>query len=363
MTQRAVYRVPRESEEELVARLWQAGTSGVETVEEGDCLRVIAFFEEEPPALAGFATLESGEVAKEDWLARWRESAQPLKVGRRFLIDPREIDQPPPPAGRRVLLRIPARAAFGTGSHESTRLVLELMEGVDFSDRAVLDVGTGTGVLALAALALGARSAFGFDVDLVSPILAKQNADLNRIGGHFFAGDVAALGAPAKFDVALVNVIPEEIRSGLQPLRQVMAPGARAIFSGILREPLNGQEAVLPVDEAVRHWFASPRAAVNFLLHAAGLDTSKLGSRRSLTMPGLSATVGEEIEALRRAAGEKAVGLIRREPDETVARIVAGWPQNFDASRAEALGFSAEKSFDEIIAAYLEEERGAVVPA
>ncbi len=145
----------------------------------------------------------------------------------------------------------------------------------------------------------------------------------------------------------------------------VIRPGkpnraASGFFSGILREPLNGEEAVLPVDENVRHWFASPRAAVNFLMHAAALDTSKLGSRRSLTMPGLSATVGEEIEALRRAGGEKAVRLIRREPDETVARIVAGWPRNFDASRAEALGFVAEKSFDEIIAAYLEDERGAV---
>jgi nucleoside-diphosphate-sugar epimerase len=145
----------------------------------------------------------------------------------------------------------------------------------------------------------------------------------------------------------------------------VIRPGkpnkaASGFFSGILREPLNGQEAVLPVDDGVRHWFASPRAAVTFLLHAAELDTSKLGSRRSLTMPGLSATVGEEIEALRRVAGEKAVRLIRREPDETVARIVAGWPQNFDASRAEALGFAAEKSFDEIIAAYLEDERGGV---
>ena len=148
----------------------------------------------------------------------------------------------------------------------------------------------------------------------------------------------------------------------------VIRPGkpnkaASSFFSGILREPLNGEEAVLPVEEGIRHWFASPRAAVNFLLHAAGLDASRLGSRRSLTMPGLSATVGEEIEALRRVAGEKAVRLIRREPDETIVRIVSGWPQNFDASRAAALGFRAESSFDEIIAAYLEEEPGRAVPA
>ena len=79
-------------------------------------------------------------------------------------------------------------------------------------------------------------------------------------------------------------------------------------------------------------------------------------------MPGLSATVGEEIEALRRFGGDKAVKLIRHEPDETITRMVAGWPQNFDASRAIALGFGAEKSFDEIIRAHVEDELGGVDP-
>jgi nucleoside-diphosphate-sugar epimerase len=95
---------------------------------------------------------------------------------------------------------------------------------------------------------------------------------------------------------------------------------------------------------------------VGFLLHAAELDTAPLGQIRTLTMPGLSATVGEEIEALRRAAGDSAVELIRREPDAAVAKIVAGWPGNFDAGRAEALGFTAETSFDEIIRAHIEDE-------
>ncbi len=83
---------------------------------------------------------------------------------------------------------------------------------------------------------------------------------------------------------------------------------------------------MLPVEESVKHWFASPRAATQFLLHAAEIDTAPLGSRRSLTMPGLAATVGEEIEALRRVAGEKAVKLIRREPNPAVAKIISGWP-------------------------------------
>jgi D-erythronate 2-dehydrogenase len=133
---------------------------------------------------------------------------------------------------------------------------------------------------------------------------------------------------------------------------------ASSFFSGILREPLSGQEAVLPVSEDVRHWHASPRAAVGFLTHAATMDLRPLGARRSLTMPGLSATVREQIAALRKAAGEKAVALIRREPDPIIATMVSGWPQNFAANRALALGFRAESSFDEIIRIYIEDELG-----
>jgi nucleoside-diphosphate-sugar epimerase len=131
---------------------------------------------------------------------------------------------------------------------------------------------------------------------------------------------------------------------------------ASGFFSGILREPLAGQEAVLPVPDTVRHWFASPRAAIDFLIHAAELDTGKLGTRRNLSMPGIAATIGEEIEALRRVAGEKAVRLIRRAPDPAIMRIVDGWPRNFDARRATALGFRADPSFDDIIRYHIQDE-------
>jgi nucleoside-diphosphate-sugar epimerase len=136
---------------------------------------------------------------------------------------------------------------------------------------------------------------------------------------------------------------------------------ASGFFSNILREPLSGQEAVLPVSESVRHWFASPRAAVNFLEHAATIDLAPLGHRRNLAMPGLSATVGEEIEALRRFGGDKAVKLIRREPDETIIKIVSGWAERLETPRAEALGFRAETSFDEIVRAHVEDELGGKV--
>jgi D-erythronate 2-dehydrogenase len=136
---------------------------------------------------------------------------------------------------------------------------------------------------------------------------------------------------------------------------------ASGFFSNILREPLVGKEAVLPVSDDVRHWHTSPRSAVGFLVHGATIDLEKVGPRRNLAMPGLSATVGEQIEALRRVAGEKAVALIRREPDEMIMRMCAGWAPGFEAKRATALGFTAEKSFDEIIRAHIDDELGGTL--
>jgi nucleoside-diphosphate-sugar epimerase len=137
---------------------------------------------------------------------------------------------------------------------------------------------------------------------------------------------------------------------------------ASGFFSSIIREPLNGEVAVLPVPDSVRHWHASPRAAVGFLLHAATVNDERLGTRRCLTMPGVSVTVAGQIESLRRIAGEGAVGLIRREPDESVMRIVAGWPSSFDTRRATALGFRADVDFDEIVQVHVQDELGGVIP-
>ncbi|HEX7052503.1 MAG TPA: D-erythronate dehydrogenase [Burkholderiales bacterium] len=131
---------------------------------------------------------------------------------------------------------------------------------------------------------------------------------------------------------------------------------ASGFFSSIIREPLAGQEAVLPVPRSVRHWFASPRAAIGFLLHAAAIAPERLGSRPNLNMPGVSATVGEQIEALGRVAGERAVRLIRETPDPAIRRIVESWPRSFDARRALELGFRAEASFEEIIRIHVADE-------
>jgi D-erythronate 2-dehydrogenase len=143
----------------------------------------------------------------------------------------------------------------------------------------------------------------------------------------------------------------------------VVRPGkpnkaASGFFSGIIRDPLAGVEAVLPVAETVVHTHASPRAAIGFLIHAAGLAPETLGPRVNLSMPGVCCTVADQIAALKRIAGERAVARIRREPDPLVVRIVDGWPQRIEARRARELGFKAESSFEEIIRIHIDEDRG-----
>jgi D-erythronate 2-dehydrogenase len=134
---------------------------------------------------------------------------------------------------------------------------------------------------------------------------------------------------------------------------------ASGFFSNIIRDPLSGHDAVLPVAEDVTHWHASPRSAVEFLLHAGAIDGATLGSRRNLSMPGLSATVGEQIAALTKVAGPKVASRIRREPDPAIISIVSGWPRNFDTRRAEKLGFrAAERTFEDIVRIHIEDELG-----
>ena len=143
----------------------------------------------------------------------------------------------------------------------------------------------------------------------------------------------------------------------------VVRPGkpnkaASGFFSGIIREPLAGVEAALPVSETVVHTHASPRAAIGFLMHAAGLAGNALGARINLSMPGVCCTVAEQIASLRRIAGERVAARIRRAHDPLVARIVDGWPQRIEARRARELGFKAESSFDEIVRIHIDEDRG-----
>lgn len=131
---------------------------------------------------------------------------------------------------------------------------------------------------------------------------------------------------------------------------------ASGFFSNIMREPLAGLPAVLPVPRTVVHTHASPRSAIGFLMHAATIDGEKVGPRRCLTLPGVGVSVGEQIEALERVAGSAVVKLIREEHDEAVWALVKNWPTRFEARRSRELGFRAEENFDEIIRAHIEDE-------
>jgi ribosomal protein L11 methyltransferase len=238
---RRIYALPPDLEESAVALLWMAGTLGVQSTTGADGrLRLEAWFplEADPPEVLPGVELEREETVPDaDWFAVWRERAQPFPVGRTLYLDPREPDDAPVeiPEGRR-LLRLPARAAFGTGSHESTSLALELLEDADLQGRRVLDVGTGTGVLAFAALAFGAESVTGFDLDPAAPFHARDNSALNGLHPRLFAGRLAAIRERPLFDLALINVVPEQILPEMPGLVRLLRPGGEAILSGILQE-------------------------------------------------------------------------------------------------------------------------------
>src|SRR5436305_15090084 len=233
---RRIYLRPPGLEDAAVAVLWMAGTVGVQSTTAADGrLRLEAWFplESEPFEMIPGAELEVEDTVPDaDWFATWRERAQPFPVGRTLWLDPREPEDAAPdiPEGRR-LLRLPARAAFGTGSHESTSLALELLEDADLQGRRVLDVGTGTGVLAFAALALGAASVTGFDLDPAAPFHARDNSALNGLHPRLFAGRLAAVRQRPLFDLALVNVVPEQILPEMPGLVRLLRPGGDAILS------------------------------------------------------------------------------------------------------------------------------------
>ena len=186
----------------------------------------------------------------------------------------------------------------------------------------------------------------------------------DKIHDEFFCTPLTSYGAQKAITELLVN---DYSRKGMLDGISIRLPtvcvrpgkanlAASSFFSGIIREPLNGVDAILPVQDTVRHWHASPRSAAGFLIHAANLDTQLLNNRRALSMPGLSCTVAEQIEALERVAGSDVVKHIKHQPDPAIIEIVKNWPRDFDPKRAIDLGFRAESTFDEIIQIYIDED-------
>lgn len=238
---RRQYEAPAEAADDLVAALWEAGTLGVEelgTAEGGSTVALAAWFAEGATvqlALPAGARLAAEEwIVAADWLAGYREHAQPLAVGERLWLDPREPDAPPvaAPAGR-LTLRVPARTAFGTGSHASTRLALRLLEAMPLTGATVLDIGAGSGVLSMAALAFGCRSAVGLDVDPAAALLAGQHTRLNGLAAAFWAGSLAALAPAARFAAVVVNALPHEVLPEAVAIAAAVAPRGSLVVSGV----------------------------------------------------------------------------------------------------------------------------------
>ena len=129
---------------------------------------------------------------------------------------------------------------------------------------------------------------------------------------------------------------------------------ASSFASGLFREPLNGEISVCPIDPSMRVVLASPAVAVDSFILAHDLPADRLGMHRTLNVPSMSVTVAEMVSALTRVAGAEVAGRIRWEPNETIARMVAGWPGAVDASRARALGFPSDHSVDALIQQYID---------
>lgn len=172
------------------------------------------------------------DIPEGDPLEAFRAASRPFAVGERFWLDPGDPSDSRPPTGR-IALRLPASTAFGTGGHESTRLILLFLEDEPPAGLRVLDVGTGSGVLALAAAALGARRAFGFDTDVDAVFVARENLRRHPFGPRvgLYAGPVDAVAGV--FPLVLANVLPDEFLPMRSAVMGRVAPGGRLILSGI----------------------------------------------------------------------------------------------------------------------------------
>lgn len=183
----------------------------------------------------GAGEVELGELEAADWLAGFREQVRPFEIGRLWWIDPHPESPTAAPPGRHRLV-IEPRMAFGTGTHESTRLVLLALEELEVMGRTVLDVGTGSGILALAAERMGARTVVGLDIDPTAVWVASEIARQQdwAVAVDFILGPVGCL-AGAPFDIVLCNMIASNFLPLADDLRSLVEESGVVVFSGVLR--------------------------------------------------------------------------------------------------------------------------------
>jgi len=266
----------------------------------------------------------------------------------------------------------------------------------DISDpallRSVVDRDTGA-IFHLAAIVSGMTEA-DFDLGMRMNVDATRSLlEVCRAAGNrprvVFTSSVAVFGGdlpPVLNDTTALNpqtsygiekaigefLIADYTRKGFVDGRSLRLPtitvrpgrpnaAASSFASGIIREPLNGEEAICPVGRDARIWVASPRTAIAALITANDLPSTALGNRRWINVPGLSVTAGEMVDALERVAGPDVARRIRWERDERIERMVLGWPPAIDNSRALGLGFEVDDNFDQIVRRYMEEDMRATI--
>ena len=262
----------------------------------------------------------------------------------------------------------------------------------DITDRALLERAVDrqtTAVFHLAAVVSGQAEA-DFDLGMrVNVDGTRALLDVCRAAGHrprvVFASSVAVYGGdlpPVVLDSTPLTpqssygvqkaigelLVSDYTRKGFIDGRSLRLPtvtvrpgkpnaAASSFASGIIREPINGETAVCPVDNGTTMWVISPETAIGCFTHAFELDAAALGHQRAFNLPGLSVTVGEMVAALRRVAGEEAAARIRWEPDPRIVRLVETWPGAFEPRRALALGFPRDHDFEDIVRAFADRQR------
>ncbi len=260
--------IPPDAADAVGEALWQAGAEGIETLAETEAaLTLRASFSVAPGASALQAALERtlaafGYPAErlrdfsveqrpcEDWLAKWKADWKAQPVGRRWLVVPpwrRAEARAQPDWAERIHLDIEPGMAFGTGTHETTRACLILLEDLPTPPRAVADVGTGTGILAIAAAKLFAQAdCEACDTDPDAVAIAIENARLNGVEERIRLAVGSATDYPdRRFDLALANLTAEVIASLAPELARMLRPGGKLIAAGVLQERRAGALAAL----------------------------------------------------------------------------------------------------------------------
>jgi len=184
----------------------------------------------------GKGLLQIMDLANQDWNSEWKKSFKPIRISEKFIIKPTWEKLAPPP--EIFIIEMDPKQAFGTGHHETTKLMMAFLEKYLVPQKRVLDVGTGTGILAIAARKLAVGEIVAIDIDPIAIEAAKENCELNAATSRLLliTGEVAALRRAERFDFVLANVNKLVILNSLPAFNQLLNPNGRLILSGILVE-------------------------------------------------------------------------------------------------------------------------------